>query len=168
MKPYLYILSVLSVGAIIGFFAGREMSIAPPKVNVPPQTTQSDSEELQSILERQIEAYRLKDALLLMRDCDKSFVEIDGNSGESYNLSQALVYYHEMFQLEKDIRLQLNQPEVNITHNSALIRSRYVRTSESSVDQNAESIVGEGLWLLTKNMKGWQITVFFRTESFQR
>ena len=53
-----------------------------------------------------------------MRDCEASFVEIDGNSGRSYNLAQALVLYHELFQPEQGIRLQLGQPEVTITQNS--------------------------------------------------
>ena len=83
MKPYLYILIVLSIGGVIGFFAGRGMVVSPSQVETPVQTTQADSEAIHRILERQVEAYRLQDALLLMRDCEESFVEIDGNSGRS-------------------------------------------------------------------------------------
>lgn len=168
MKPYLYILIVLSIGGVIGFFAGREMVVSPSQVETPARTTQADSEAIHRILERQVEAYRLQDALLLMRDCEESFVEIDGNSGRSYSLAQALVYYYQLFKPEKGIRLQLNQPEVNITHNSATVRSRYVKTSDRYADQGVESVAGEGLWLLTKNGEDWQVTVFFRTETFQR
>jgi hypothetical protein len=168
MKPYLYILVVLSVGGVIGFFVGREMTVSPPPVKTPIETTQADSEAIQAILERQVEAYRLRDAFLLMRDCEKSFVEIDGNSGRSYDLAEALVYYHQLFQPEKGIRLQLSQPEVSITHNSAVVRSRYVKTSDRYADQGVKSVAGEGLWLLTKNGDVWQVTVFFRTESFQQ
>ena len=168
MKPYLYILLVLSVGGVIGFFAGRETLVTPPQVETPVQTTEADSEAIHGILERQVEAYRLQDAFLLVRDCEKSFVEIDGNSGRSYNLAQALVYYHELFQPEKGIRLQLNQPEVIITDNSAMVRSRYLKTSDRYADQGVDSVAGEGLWLLTRNGAGWQVTVFFRTESVKR
>ena len=168
MKPYLYILIVLSVGGVIGFFVGREMVVSPPQVETPVETTQADSEAIQRILERQVEAYRLRDAFLLMRDCEESFVEIDGNSGRSYNLAQALVHYHHLFQPDQGIRLQLRQPEVKITHKSAVIRSGYVKTSDRYADQGVESVAGEGLWLLTKIGDVWQITAFFRTETIQR
>ena len=168
MKPYLYILIVLSVGGGIGFFVGREMVVSPPPVETPVETTQADSEAIQAILDRQVEAYRLRDAFLLMRDCEESFVEIDGNSGRSYNLAQALVHYHQVFQPHQGIRLQLRQPEVTITHKSAVVRSGYVKTSDRYADQGIKSVAGEGLWLLTKNGDIWQITVFFRTESFQQ
>ena len=168
MKPYLYILIVLSVGGVIGFFVGREMVVAPPQVETPVETTQADSEAIQRILERQVEAYRLKDALLLMRDCEESFVEIDGNSGRSYSLTQALVHYHELFQPDEGIRFQLREPEVTITHNSAVVRSGYVKTSDRYADQGIERISGDGQWLLTKDGDVWQITVFFRTETIQR
>ena len=168
MKPYLYILLVLSVGGVIGFFVGREMVIPPPRVETPVETTQADSEAIQRILERQVEAYRLRDALLLMRDCEESFVEIDGNSGRSYDLAQALIFYHELFQPDEGIRLQLGQPEVTITHNSAVVRSRYVKTSDRYADQGIDSVTGDGQWLLTKDGDLWQITVFFRTETLQR
>ena len=168
MKPYLYILIVLSVGGVIGFFVGREMVAPPPQVETPVQTTQADSDAIHRILERQVEAYRLKDALLLMRDCEESFVEIDGNSGRSYSLAQALVHYHQLFQPDEGIRFQLGQPEVTITHNSAVVRSRYVKTSDRYADQGIESVTGDGQWLLTKDGGVWQITVFFRTETMQR
>ena len=150
------------------FSRAGETLVTPPRVDTPAKTTQADSESIHRILERQVEAYRLRDAFLLMRDCEKSFVEIDGNSGRSYDLAEALVYYHQLFQPEKGIRLQLNQPEVSITHNSAVVRSRYVKTSDRYADQGVKSVAGEGLWLLTKNGDVWQITVFFRTESFQQ
>lgn len=168
MKPYLYILIVLSVGAVIGFFVGRETVVAPPRVETPLEATQADSEAIQRILERQVEAYRLKDALLLMRDCEESFVEIDGNSGRSYDLAQALVFYHELFQPDQGIRLQLGQPEVTIIRNSAVVRSRYVKTSDRYADRGIDSMTGDGQWLLTKVGGVWQITVFFRTETMQR
>ena len=168
MKPYLYILIVLSVGGIIGFFVGREMVVSPPQVETPVESTQADSEAIQAILERQVEAYRLRDAYLLMRDCEESFVEVDGNSGRSYNLAQALIHYHQLFQPDQGIRLKLGQPEVKITHRSAVVRSGYVKTSDRYADQGIKSVAGEGLWLLTKNGDVWQITVFFRTESFQQ
>lgn len=168
MKPYLYILIVLSVGGVIGFFVGRAMVVSPPQVETPVETTQADSEAIQRILERQIEAYRLKDALLLMRDCEESFVEIDGNSGRSYDLAQALVHYHELFQPDEGIRLQLGQPEVTITRRSAVVRSAYVKTSGRYADQGIERVTGDGQWLLTKDGDAWQITVFFRTETIQR
>ena len=168
MKPYLYILLVLTVGGAIGFFVGRETVVPPPLPETPAKTTQADSESIHRILERQVEAYRLRDAFLLMRDCEKSFVEIDGNSGRSYDLAEALVYYHQLFKPEKGIRLQLDQPEVSITHNSAVVRSQYVKTSDRYADQGVKSVAGEGLWLLTKNGDVWQVTVFFRTESFQQ
>ena len=168
MKPYLYILIVLSVGGVIGFFVGREMTVSPPPVKTPIETTQADSEAIQAILERQVEAYRLRDAFLLMKDCEESFVEIDGNSGRSYNLAQALVHYHQLFRPDQGIRLQLRQPEVKITHKSAVIRSGYVKTSDRYADQGIENVTGEGLWLLTKNGDVWQITAFFRTETIQR
>ncbi len=168
MKPYLYILLVLTVGGAIGFFVGRETVVPPPLPETPAKTTQADSESIHRILERQVEAYRLRDAFLLMRDCEKSFVEIDGNSGRSYNLAEALVYYHQLFKPEKGIRLQLDQPEVSITHNSAVVRSRYLKTSDRYADQGVESVAGDGLWLLTRYGAVWQVTVFFRTETVKR
>ena len=168
MKPYLYILLVLTVGGAIGFFVGRETVVPPPLPETPAKTTQADSESIHRILERQVESYRLRDAFLLMRDCEKSFVEIDGNSGRSYNLAEALVYYHQLFKPEKGIRLQLDQPEVSITHNSAVVRSRYLKTSDRYADQGVESVAGDGLWLLTRYGAVWQVTVFFRTETVKR
>ena len=168
MKPYLYILLVLTVGGAIGFFVGRETVVPPPLPETPAKTTQADSESIHRILERQVEAYRLRDAFLLMRDCEKSFVEIDGNSGRSYNLAEALVYYHQLFKPEKGIRLQLDQPEVSITHNSAVVRSRYLKTSDRYANQGVESVAGDGLWLLTRYGAVWQVTVFFRTETVKR
>ena len=168
MKPYLYILLVLTVGGAIGFFVGRETVVPPPLPETPAKTTQADSESIHRILERQVESYRLRDAFLLMRDCEKSFVEIDGNSGRSYDLAEALVYYHQLFKPEKGIRLQLDQPEVSITHNSAVVRSRYLKTSDRYADQGVESVAGDGLWLLTRYGAVWQVTVFFRTETVKR
>ncbi len=168
MKPYLYILLVLTVGGAIGFFVGRETVVPPPLPETTAKTTQADSESIHRILERQVEAYRLRDAFLLMRDCEKSFVEIDGNSGRSYDLAEALVYYHQLFKPEKGIRLQLDQPEVSITHNSAVVRSRYLKTSDRYADQGVESVAGDGLWLLTRYGAVWQVTVFFRTETVKR
>ena len=168
MKPYLYILVVLLVGGSIGFFIGRESTVSTSSVATPPETPQADSDSIHGILERQKEAYDLHDALLLLRDCEESFVEIDGNSGRSYNLAQTLIYYHEQFSPGKSVRLQFNQPEVSINNNSAVVRSHYVKTSDMYTDQGYESLVGEGLWLLTKNGGVWRVTVFFRTESFKR
>ncbi len=167
MKPYLYILIVLLVGGSIGFFIGRQSTALVPSIATPPETTQSDSDSIQRILERQEEAYRLHDALLLMRDREQSFVEIDGNSGRSYDLAQTLIYYHEQFRSGKSVRLQINEPEVSIKKNSAVVRAHYAKTSDMYADQGYESVVGEGLWLLTKNGGIWRVTVFFRTESFK-
>ncbi len=167
MKPYLYILLVLLVGGSIGFFIGRQSTALAPSFETPPDTVQSDSDSIQGILERQKEAYRLHDALLLMSDCEHSFVEIDGNSGRSYDLAQTLIYYHEQFKPGKSVRLQFNEPEVSIQKNSAVVRAHYLKTSDMYADQGYEGVAGEGMWLLTKNGGIWRVTVFFRTESFK-
>jgi len=164
MKPYLYILIVLSVGGGIGFFIGQKAVIVQPSIAITPETSQADLKSIQRVFERQQEAYRLHDALLLMRDCEKSFLEIDGNTGKSYDLAQSLIYHHEQFKPGKSIRLQLKDLDIKIQQKLAMVSSEYVKTSDMYRERGYESLEGHGLWLLTKNEGSWQISVFSRTE----
>ena len=164
MKPYLYILIVLSVGGSIGFFIGQKAVVVQHSVAITPETTQGDLKSIQRVFERQQEAYRLHDALLLMRDCEKSFLEIDGNTGKSYDLTQSLIYYHDQFKPGKSVRLQLKDLDIKIQKKLAMVSSEYVKISDMYRDRGYESIEGHGLWLLTKKEGGWQVSVFSRTE----
>lgn len=164
MKPYLYILIVLSVGGGIGFFVGQKAVIVQPSIAITPETSQADLKFIQQVFERQQEAYRLHDALLLMRDCEKSFLEIDGNTGKSYDLVQSLIYYHEQFKPGKSVRLKLKDLDIKIQKKLAMVHSEYVKTSDMYRDLGYERVEGQGLWLLTKNKGSWQVSVFSRTE----
>ena len=81
-----YILIVLLIGGTIGFFVGRDSN---PVKDLVPETLNpvvSDTDSIRKVFERQKEAYRLHDALLLLRDCSDFFIEIDGHSiPEIYN-----------------------------------------------------------------------------------
>ena len=167
MKPYLYILIVLLIGGTIGFFVGRDSN---PVKDLVPETLNpvvSDTDSIRKIFERQKEAYRLHDALLLLRDCSDFFIEMDSNTGQVFDLARSLIHYHEQFKPRKSIRFEMQDLNIKIEKNLAVVQSKYTKTSDMYRDLGYERSVGKGLWLLTKNGDRWLLNTFSKTESFE-
>ncbi len=165
MKPYLYILAVLLVGAGMGFFVGQKVVRVGSSQQMTSERSDDDTQLVQELLERQIEAYRLHDALLIFRDCANSYVEIDGNTGQSMGLEKSLVSYHEQFRSGSAINFSLRDPKITVSRNFAMVKSSYLKTSDSYEKEGFRGLVGEGVWLLSRENGKWQITAFSRIEN---
>jgi hypothetical protein len=164
VKPYLYILAVLSVGGGIGYYVGKKSLTYEQSHLTLSGSGPNDSQAIRTILERQSQAYTLHDALLLLRDCSPSYVEVNGNNGESYNLEKSLISYHEQFTAGKSITFNLINPEIQISKNLAVIRATYSKTSDSYEKEGTKGLVGQGVWILSKTNGRWQIDAFSWTE----
>jgi hypothetical protein len=164
MKPYLYILAVLLVGGGIGYYMGLKSAEWEkiPQGYGPSGT--DDTQTIQNILQRQIEAYNLHDEGLLLRDCSASFVEVNGNTGESLTLDRSLIFHHETFRFGKSVTFTLRTPDIKISRNLAIIRSGYSKTSEDYEKEGFKGVNGEGVWALSRNNGRWQISAFLWTE----
>jgi len=160
MKPYLYILAVLLVGGGIGYYAGLKSVDWEKAAGISGPLGSNDTEKIQSILQRQVEAYSLHDASLLLRDCASAFVEVNGSSGETFNLERTQLYYYDSLRSGKSVTLALKNPEIKLSGNMAMVRSSYTKTSESYEKEGIKGKVGEGLWILSKNNGRWQIAAF--------
>jgi len=167
MKPYLYILILLLTGGTIGFFVGRDSNSVKDLVPETQKSVVTDTDSIRKIFERQKEAYRLHDALLLLRDCSDVFLEMDSNTGQVFDLSRSLIYYHEQFKPRKSIRFEMQDLNIKIEKNLAVVQSKYTKTSAMYRDLGYERSVGKGLWLLTKNGDRWLLNAFSRTENFE-
>lgn len=167
MKPYLYILFVLLIGGTIGFFVGRDSNSISNIVPETPDSVNTDIESIRKVFERQKEAYRLHDALLLLRDCGNVFLEMDGNTGQTFDLTRSLIYYHEQFKPGKSVRFEMQDLNIKIENNLAVVQSKYTKTSDMYRDLGYERSVGKGLWLLTKSGNHWLLNMFSRTENFE-
>jgi hypothetical protein len=164
VKPYLYILAVLLVGGGIGYYVGEKSVTYEQSHLTLSGAGSNDSEAIQKVLKRQGEAYTLHDALLLLRDCSPSYVEINGNSGESYNLERSLISHHELFTAGKSVNFNVINPEIQISKNLAVIKASYSKTSDSYEKEGIKGLVGNGLWILSKTNGRWQIDAFAWTE----
>ena len=168
MKPYLYILGVLLVGGGIGFYIGQRSN---PKdqieLGVSRAGQQNDQQKIQSILERQVEAYRLHDPFLLFRDCTDSFVEINSNSGETYGLSKAMVLYHDFFKSGKSIIFAIKRIDISVLKSSALVRATYSKISDVYEKEGVKGRVGEGIWIFSKSGDHWLISAYAWKEDFR-
>jgi hypothetical protein len=160
MKPYLYILAVLLVGGMIGYFVGQKSTVYEQNLERYPKSGQEEAQSIYQVLDKQKEAYRLHDALLLLQDCSSSYIEINGNTGESYTLERSLIFYHQLFKTGKSVEFNLQNPEIKITKNMALIKASYSKTSDSNDREGIRGLVGEGLWILSKASGRWQIHSF--------
>lgn len=162
MKPYLYILGVLLVGGGIGFYLGqRNLSFAPREDRQTYSNSEDDArKEIYQVFERQREAFRLHDALLLARDYSTSYVEVNGSTGESYDLRKAVIRYYETLKPGKSIAFNLNNPEISISRNSAVVKASYSKTSDQYEQEGFRGWVGQGVWLLSKSNGKWEICAF--------
>jgi hypothetical protein len=167
MKPYLYILAVLLVGGGIGYFIGIK-SVAIEQSITNSARPQDDSQLLLKILERQTEAYKLHDELLLLRDCASNYSEINGNSGATLDLQKTILFYHEQFKEGKSISFVSRNPEIKISKNSALIKALYAKTSDMYEKLEIKGYAGEGVWLLSKSNGTWQINSFAYVEEAKK
>jgi len=168
MKPYLYILAVLMVGAGIGYFIGQKSVTFQNSVFKTLTSDQDDSQLIRKVLEGQSEAYKLHDALLLFKDCSNSYVEIVEDTGESRGLERSLIYYHQMFVLGHSINFNFKINDLKIAKNSAVVKASYSKTSDMYDQEGIKGLTGEGLWLLSKSNGRWQINAFSWTEEAKK
>ena len=160
----MYILFVLLVGGGIGYFIGLKSTEWEMKSQEQALQTGNDQQTIQSIMDRQKEAYNQHDELLLMRDCSENYVEINGNSGEVQGLTKAIITYHNHFRSGKNINFGVNNPELKISGLSASIHANYFKTSDSYESMGIKGYAGEGIWLLAKSNGRWQICSFSFSE----
>ena len=119
-------------------------------------------------LERQSEAYKIHDPLLLYRDCADSYVEVNGNSGESYGLSRALLTHLDEFRAGKSINLNFMNLEIELAGNSAIVKGNFSKTSEVYEQQGFKGLVGQGIWILSKVNDRWRINAFVWREEVKQ
>ncbi len=168
MKPYLYILAVLLVGGGIGYYIGEKSAEWETTSGTGTLPGANDAQVIQSILQRQTEAYSLHDASLLMRDCSSEYVEINGSTGEIFNLQRAQLFYYDALRSGKSVNFTVKTPEIKILGNMATVRAGYLKTSEIYEKEGIKGKVGEGLWTLARNNGRWQIASFAWTEEGKR
>ena len=168
MKPYMYILAVLLVGGGIGYFVGRQMSPVEKSLQEAVSPPASPQEKIREILERQSEGYRLHDPLMLYRDCADSYVEVNGNNGESYGLSRALLTHLDEFKGGKSVNLNFLNLEIELAGNSAIVKSNFSKTSEIYEQQGFKGLVGHGIWILSRVNEHWKINAFTWREEIKR
>ena len=168
MKPYLYILAVLLVGGGIGYYIGEKSVEWERSSATSGPSGANDAQTIQSILQRQTEAYSLHDASMLLRDCASSYIEVNGNSGEVFNLQRAQLYYYDTFRSGKSVNFTFKVPEIKVSGNLATVKAGFLKTSEIYENEGIKGKIGEGLWTLTKNNGHWQIASFAWTEEAKR
>jgi hypothetical protein len=136
--------------------------MSPAEKSLQESTSPSASPQgkIQEVLERQSEAYKIHDPLLLYRDCADSYVEVNGNSGESYGLSRALLSHLDEFRAGKSINLNFMNLEIELVGNSAIVRGNFSKTSEIYEQQGFKGLVGQGIWILSKINDRWRINAF--------
>lgn len=164
MKPYVYIVAVLFVGGSIGYFIGQR-TLAPHTILAPSGGLSSnDRSTVDVLLSRQREAYAAHDELLLFRDCQANYVEVNATTGETYNLQTAIIRQHELFRPGKTVSVLFGNLDVNMMQNAALVRGTYSKTSDQYEQQGFSGITGQVLWLLSKQSERWQISASVWTE----
>jgi hypothetical protein len=168
MKPYLYILGVLLVGGGIGYFIGQKSRTFEHRLDDAGVATQNDEQLIRQILNRQGEAYRLHDALLVFRDCANSYVEIDGITGEGRGLQESVIACYELFRPGQSVNVNLKELDIKIVKNSAIVRASYSKTSDLFDKEGISGFLGNGLWLLSKSNGRWHIHAFWRTEESKK
>ncbi len=168
MKPYLYIVGVLLVGGGIGFFIGQRSNNVEPPSYKGVTTVESDEQAIQQILDRQSEAYRLHDAILLFRDCASSYVEVDGASGEGRGLQESVIACYGLFKPGQSINLSLKELDIKIVKNAAIVKANYSKTSELFEREGISGFLGSGLWMMSKSNGKWQIHAFWSTEDAKK
>jgi len=160
VKPYMYILAVLLVGGGIGYFVGRSINPVEKTLQETASSSANSQEKIKEVLERQSEAYKIHDPLLLYRDCADSYVEVNGNSGESYGLSRALLTHLDEFKAGKSINLNLMNLEIELAGNSAFVKGSFSKTSEIYEQQGFKGLVGQGIWILSRINDRWRINAY--------
>jgi hypothetical protein len=163
MKPYLYIVAVLLVGGTIGYFIGQrtlDHTILTPSAKL----SSDDRSTVDVLLSRQKEAYAAHDELLLFRDCQANYVEVNATTGETYNLQTAIIRQHELFRPGKTVSVLFANLDVNVMQNSAFVRGTYSKTSDQYEQQGFSGITGQVFWLLSKQSERWQIAASVWTE----
>jgi hypothetical protein len=160
MKPYLYILAVLLVGGGIGFYVGRKSSSLEHTSRPSPKSSGDEHQAIEAILQRQSEAYRLHDPLLLLRDCTSTYVEVDATTGESYNLQRAVIRYHAAFRAGKSVVFNVTNRDITILQRCAIVRAQYAKTSDQYEQEGFKGWAGQGIWLLSYSNGQWEINAF--------
>ena len=164
MKPYLYIFAVLLVGGSIGYFVGQK-TVNPNTIFAPSSKPPSDDRAtIETLLSRQKDAYAAHDELLLFRDCAVGYIELNGTTGETFNLQAAVIRHHELFRPGKTVSVQFGNIDVSLMQNSAVVRSTYSKTSDQYEQQGFAGLTGQVLWLLSKQGEKWQIAASAWTE----
>jgi hypothetical protein len=160
VKPYMYILAVLLVGGGIGYFVGRSINPVEKSLQEATSPSANPQEQIKEVLDRQSEAYKIHDPLLLYRDCADSYVEVNGNSGESYGLSRALLVHLDEFKAGKSINLNFMNLEIELAGNSATVKGNFSKTSEVYEQQGFKGLVGQGIWIMSRINDRWKINAY--------
>jgi hypothetical protein len=165
MKPYLYIVAVLLIGGGVGFYIGQRSSRSQQTRLQLPENSIVDRAAIETLLQRQKEAYALHDSLMLLRDCSNSYVEVSGKNGESYGLDRAIIRYHEIFRPGKSVAFNLLSPEITILDKCAIVKTAYSKTSDQYEQEGFKGLVGQGVWLMSHANGRWEISAFAWTEN---
>jgi hypothetical protein len=164
MKPYLYIVVVLLVGGSIGYFLGHR-TVDPSMTIAPSSRLPSDDRStIETLLNRQKDAYAAHDELLLFRDCTAGYIEVNATTGETFNLQAAVIRHHERFRPGKTVNLLFGNLDISLMQNSALVRGTYSKTSDQYEQQGFAGLTGQVFWLLSKQGERWQIAASAWTE----
>jgi hypothetical protein len=164
MKPYLYILVVLLVGGTMGYFIGQRTAGPGVFTSSPSRPPSDERAAIDTLLNRQVEAYAAHDELLLFRDCVASYVEVNATTGETFNLQRAVIRHHELFRPGKTVKVLFANLDVSLMQDSALVRGTYSKTSDQYEQQGFSGLTGQVLWLLSKERERWQIAASAWTE----
>jgi hypothetical protein len=164
MKPYLSILIVLLIGGIAGFYLGQKSSTVERIISERVESPKDERQAIEAVLQRQKQAYSLHDAMLLFRDCSDSYVEVNGTTGQSYNLQKAILQYHESFQPGKAVVFNLINPEIAVLGRFAVVKSEFSKTSDYYEQEGFKGYVGRGVWVMSFPNNQWEITAFAWSE----
>lgn len=164
MRPYFYIIAVLLVGGSIGYFIGQRTG-GPSVLPSPSSGLQHDDRAMiETLLNRQKEAYAAHDEFSLFRDCAASYVEINASTGEVLSFQRAMIYYHELLKPGKAVNVLFDNLVVSVMQNAALVQATYSKTSDLYEQQGLTGLTGKVLWLLSKEGDRWRIAASAWTE----
>jgi len=164
MRPYFYIVAVLLVGGSIGYFLGQRTVEPRTLLTTSNKLPSDDRSALQTLLNRQKDAFAAHDEFLLFRDCAAGYVEVNATTGETLNLQAAIIRYHELFRPGKTVSVLFGNLDISLMQNAAFARGTYSKTSDQYEQQGFSGLTGQVSWLFSKQGERWQIAASVWTE----
>jgi hypothetical protein len=156
----MYLLGILIVGAIGGYYAGQKLD----EWRAGRSTTQSPSSKpedltatLQELLDREKAAYQNHDADQLLNDCLSDYTEVNGNTGESMDLARARLYYHQYFRHGQAVSLAFENLQFAQSPNAIVAQASYKKTSNAYADRNIHGYKGRGTWVFVRQNSTWHL-----------